>query len=197
MRDAGFDVLEATTGEEAIRIAQEQPRDLAILDMHMPGMSGIEAARTIQEIGVPVVYLSAYDDTETVEAAVAAGALGYLVKPVDVPRIVPMVEAALRRSAELRELAGEKTSLVAALDASKEINVAVGIVMEHFRLTRDEAFEALRRRARSERRRVQAVAEEVLAAAETFNTTINALRRTRDDVSANVPPAPTRRKADR
>jgi len=160
---AGYRVVTATGGHDAVRIAGSESPDLAILDVRMPDLSGIEAAKIIDgELGVPVMYLSAHGDTETVEAAVEKGAMGFLVKPVNAGRIIPSIEAALRRARDMGRLTG-------ALETGKSINRAIGVVMERYRLSAAEAFELIRRNARSRRIKVVAVAEEVLKAVETIN----------------------------
>ena len=105
LRDAGFTVIEAGSGEQAIEMCADFTPDLAILDMRMPGLSGLDVARWLKENnGAPFIFLSAYDDQETVQLAVAEGALGYLVKPVDVPHVLPTLHAALARAKELHKL---------------------------------------------------------------------------------------------
>lgn len=167
LRDAGYEVIEADCGEDALRLAEETFPHLAILDVRMPGMSGIEVAHALQELSVPVIFLSAYDDRDVVEPAIKEGALGYLVKPIDVSRVIPTIEAALIRAKEIQELSDTRERLTKALDTGNVVNVAVGLIMERERLTRKDAFEVLRRRARSERRKVKEVADELLNAWET------------------------------
>ena len=120
LRELGYTVSEASSGMEAVRICDEENPDLAILDMRMPGMSGIEAARQIVTTSrVPFIFLSAFDDADIVEQAIAEGALGYLVKPVSAPQIVPTIEAALSRSSDMDSLKQKEENLSAALNASR------------------------------------------------------------------------------
>lgn len=167
---AGFAVRLAGDGEEALAVAQGDPPDLAILDMRMPGMSGLETAAGLAQRGVPFLFLSAYDDQDLVDRAVEGGCLGYLVKPVDVDRAVPAIRAALRRGRELRALQGERDRLEGAVETAREVNVVVGVLMERHRIPREAAFEMLRRRARSERRKVRDLAQELMRSWETLNT---------------------------
>ncbi|WP_177419740.1 ANTAR domain-containing response regulator [endosymbiont of Lamellibrachia barhami] len=164
LRDAGYAVMEADSGEAAIGLAQNDRPDLAILDVRMPGMSGVEVAKEMRKIGVPVIFLSAYDGREIVESAVLEGALGYVVKPIDVSRMIPTIEAALGRAQELGELKLVGERLNHALDTGNLVNVAVGLIMERQRINRQEAFEVIRSRARSQRRKVRDVAAELLDA---------------------------------
>ncbi len=178
LRDAGYEVFEATDGDAAIRVCEDSRPDLAILDMRMPGKTGVEAAHYIrQHTDVPFIFLSAYGDKEVVELAVEEGALGYLVKPLDVPQLVPSIEAALARADELRRLRKSQDDLSTALEGGRETSMAVGVLMERYRLTRDTAFEALRFHARSERRKLAAVASELLNAAEVLSLGPDVLKR--------------------
>lgn len=106
--------------------------------------------------------LSAYSDAQTVERAASLGALGYLVKPLDVAQIRPAVEAGLRRARELDELRQTRAQLQKALDGDRDINVATGITMVQYRLQRTAAFELLRASSRSQRRKLAELAREVI-----------------------------------
>jgi len=167
LRRAGHTVLEAASGDEAIAIAGEQPPDLAILDMRMPGRSGVDVAVWLRErTDTPFIFLSAYGDTAAVEEAVRAGALGYLVKPLDVQQILPTIDAALMRGRELNALLEEEAQLSAALRLGRQTSLAVGILMARGQLTEQAAFNQLRTQARAERRKVSDLAVEVIKAVE-------------------------------
>ncbi len=165
---AGFEVEAVDNGREAVARAEGAHFDLAILDVRMPEMSGLEVAHRLRE-HCPVIILSAYSDAEVVEAAIREGAVGYLVKPVDVTQLIPAVETALARSADLRRLAAVEHHLNHALSQGREISVAVGLVMERHAVSQKEAFEAMRCRARSCRMKLAEVAQQMVAAAETVN----------------------------
>ncbi len=169
LRNAGYEVVEVDSGETALKVAAEQQFDLAILDVDMPGLSGIETAHKMRELNIPVVFLSAYDGSKIVEAAVAEGALGYVIKPIDVTKLIPTIEAALERAVELRTSKESESRLSSALDTGKVVNVVVGVIMERNHTTRDEAFELLRQKARSERRKVRDVAADMIRALEMLN----------------------------
>ena len=163
LRRSGYTVLDAAGGEEAIRLAGEHRPDLAILDMRMPDRDGLAVARWLCEYtDCPFLFLSAYGDAEVVEAAVQSGALGYLVKPLDVQQILPSIEAALNRGRELRALLEEEAQLSAALRLGREISMAVGILMAREGLDEQAAFERLRSKARTQRRRLRALAAELV-----------------------------------
>ena len=170
LRSAGYRVTGAASGEDALAMAGRDAPDLALLDVRMPGMNGIELGRRLRELaGVPFLYLSAYGDQEIVRQATDEGALGYLVKPLDIQQIVPSIEAALTRAREIRKLRESEAQLSAALTGSREISMAVGLLMTRNHLDRKQAFEVLRTFSRSQRRPITDVAGELLASAENLN----------------------------
>lgn len=169
LRDAGYRVSVAASGQEALEVAEKEEPDLAILDIRMPGMSGVEVSREMRRLGIPVIHLTAYDDRETLDAALEEGALGYLVKPIDVSKAIPTIEAALKRAGDLFKLQQSEARLSRALDTANVVNYAVGIISERHRITSQKAFDMIRDRARSERRRVKEIAREILDAAESIN----------------------------
>lgn len=168
---AGYVVAEAESVDEAEELLAGGLRpDLALLDIRMPGRSGIELARRLADYDrIPFVLLTAFGDREFVEEANAVGALAYLVKPIDVPQLIPAVEAAIARAGEINDLRETHRQLRQALDGDRQISVATGIVMVQHRLGRKEAFEVLRRSARSQRKKLSVVADEVVAAQEAMN----------------------------
>lgn len=168
---AGYVVAEAESVDEAEELLAGGLRpDLALLDIRMPGRSGIELARRLADYDrIPFVLLTAFGDREFVEEAKAIGALAYLVKPIDVPQLIPAVEAAIARAGEINDLRETHRQLRQALDGDRQISVATGIVMVQHRLGRKEAFEVLRRSARSQRKKLSVVADEVVAAQEAMN----------------------------
>ncbi len=178
LQQAGYQVITATDGEEAVRVGNQEKPDLAVLDIRMPELSGIEAARQLrQQSDIDSIFLTAYSDREIVEMATKEGALGYLVKPVDIHQLIPSIEAALGRSAELRRLHDSENNLVDAIQRNREISVAIGIYMERFRLTEQEAFTSLRNFARSQRRKLLEVATELVRISEEHYDLLNRIRR--------------------
>lgn len=173
LKRGGYNIIETDTGDEAVRLAIESQPDLAILDIMMPGLNGTEAAAAIRrETDVPFMFLSALDESDVVQKAVDEGALGYLVKPLNVPQLIPTVQAALARAQDLNRLRTAERNLATALSIGRETSVAVGILMERHRLTEAAAFEFLRLEARSQRRRVADLAEMIVGATETLNTIV-------------------------
>ncbi len=162
--DAGYDVRLAGSGDEALGMVAEECPDLAIVDKRMPRMSGFELGRRFAELGVPFIFLSAYSERDYVEEAAEIGTLGYLVKPIDIEKAIPTIEAALRRAKDFAALRQSGNRLELALETGNIVNVVVGIIMERYRLEQHEAFEMLRSRARAQRRKVKDVANESLDA---------------------------------
>jgi AmiR/NasT family two-component response regulator len=168
LRTAGYRVTSVASGEDALGITDTP--DLALLDVRMPGMSGIELGRKLRDQGgVPFLFLSAYGDQEIVKQAAEEGALGYLVKPLDIQQIVPSIEAALARGGDIRKLRESEAQLNTALTGSREISMVVGLLMQRDRIDRAQAFELLRSSARSKRRPIAELASELLKAAENLN----------------------------
>lgn len=166
----GYRVDTAASGEAALAHCLRTPPDLAILDIEMPGLSGIETARRLRETtAVPVMFLTAHDQQGLVEQAVAEGGLGYLVKPVGINQLVPAIEAALARAHDIGNLERTSRHLGHALEVDRNISIAIGILMERHGLADDLAFDALRQQARSQGRKVSVLAREIVAAVALLN----------------------------
>ena len=178
LQNAGYDVIKAVDGKEAVELGLKYQPALALMDINMPVMNGIEAARELAEkAGIATLFLTAYDEKNLVQQAIDEGALGYLVKPVDIRQIIPTLEASLARARELKALLKNREDLSDAMSSNKQINMAVGIYMERFQVNRLEAFEALRSFARRERRKLLEVAEELVAVTDNRNEIINRIHR--------------------
>ncbi|OXR50504.1 response regulator [Pusillimonas sp. T2] len=170
LKYAGFTVSEAYSGEQALQLLQDITPDLAILDISMPGVSGLDVARQLRaNTQIPFIFLTAYGDEETVKEATESGAVGYLVKPIDTAQLIPAIKAGLARAADIVELQRSEAQLNHALESSREISIAVGIIMERARLDHEKAFQALRSQARRTRRQVQDLAKSLIAAHETLS----------------------------
>ncbi|HHJ14773.1 MAG TPA: response regulator [Gammaproteobacteria bacterium] len=169
LREAGFSVLQARNGDEAEQLALDQQPDLTILDLRMPMKDGFEVAQSLNEAGLPFISLTSYGEQEMVERAAEAGSLAYLVKPLDVEQLVPAVQAALRAADEKRHMKANMEQMDKALSQSREISMAVGILMERCNFTAIQAFDALRDEARTQRRRIADIAAEYFQAAETLH----------------------------
>lgn len=123
MRKAGYEVLQATSAEQALELVAQRVPDLALLDISMPGMSGLELAQRLRrETSVPFMFLSSHANKDIVREAAEHGAIGYLVKPVDAKQLVPAVEAALLRAQEIRHLRSIGAELAAALATGRKVS---------------------------------------------------------------------------
>ncbi len=160
----GYAVHKAATGEEAVALAETVQPDLVLMDIRLPGITGIEAMRLIHDkIDVPVIFLSAYDSEEVVREAIALGSINYLVKPITIAQLVPAVESALARSRDIRKLRSSEEHLSTALTQSRDISVAIGMLMERHAVTAEEAFEMLRAHARNSRLKTADIAKDVIS----------------------------------
>jgi AmiR/NasT family two-component response regulator len=167
LRAAGYRVLEADSVDAALAQLAHATPDLALLDIRMGPVGGLDLARELQRQGrVPFMFLSAYNDLATVEQATEAGAVGFVVKPVDAAQLVPAVEAGIARAVDLARLRSTGRQLEQALDQQRAVSVAIGVLMERHRMTHNEAQALLRDHARAARRRMADVAERVVDAAE-------------------------------
>jgi response regulator NasT len=162
---AGHEVCaEARDGEEAVALAHAEQPELAILDVKMPRLDGIEAARRIlAERPIPIVMLTAYGQEELVARAVEAGVFGYLVKPFRETDLLPAIQTARARHAELEAMRDEAESLSEALATRKVVERAKGILMEREGLSENDAFVRLRRASQSSGRPLRVVAEALIA----------------------------------
>jgi response regulator NasT len=162
---SGFEVVaEARDGEEAVELALAESPDLALLDVKMPKLDGIDAARRIlEERPMPIVMVTAYGEKELVARAVEAGVFGYLVKPFRETDLLPAIEMAQARHEELVALRAEADSLAAALAARKAIERAKGLLMEREGLSERDAFARLRKASQISGRKLEVVAEALIA----------------------------------
>jgi response regulator NasT len=163
---AGYEVIDADNGDDAILLAREHRPDLALLDIRMEGKSGFDVAAYLREYcQVPFMFLSAFNDEQTVEQVKALGAIAYLVKPLDIGQIVPTVEAAFAQLGA--RVAPAASSTPASNDEVADvIPIAIGIVMHRYSLSRGEARERLAKLAQGEGRSLKAQAERLVEAVE-------------------------------
>ena len=170
---AGYDTVAAESAFDALQRVAEREADiaLALLDISMPGMSGLDLARRLKDhTSVAFMFLSSVDDAETARQAASHGAVGFVVKPVDAARLMPAFESALARADEIRQLRRTEANLNAALAAGRETSLAVGLLMARYQTDRNTAFEVLRDHARSSRRKINEVAEQLVSAEELLNS---------------------------
>ena len=163
---AGYLVCaEARDGNEAVELARSTAPDIVLLDVKMPVLDGIEAARRIlRERAVPILLLTAYTDAKLVRRAAEAGVFAYLVKPFDANELVPAIETAVARHEELVALREEVATLADALAARKSIERAKGLLMEHEGMTEGEAFARLRRASQVSGQSLKVIADAITVA---------------------------------
>ncbi|MPZ88216.1 MAG: response regulator [Nitriliruptorales bacterium] len=160
----------ATDGEAAVDAVERAKPDAVVMDVVMPRVDGLEAARRISERnGVAIVAITAYDDPQLVDRAIAAGVAAYLVKPVDSRQIDSALHLAVRRHAEFAALRAQVDELSDALEARKLVERAKGVLMERSGLSEAEAFGRIQRRARDRNQSMADVAQQILDAAKLFD----------------------------
>ncbi|MBM3741698.1 MAG: ANTAR domain-containing response regulator [Actinomycetota bacterium] len=165
LQEEGYEVIgDVGRGDLAVQMVRDLKPDVAIFDIKMPGMSGIEAAKQVsQEKLCPVVMLTAFSQREIIEQARDAGALAYLVKPFQRVDLVPAIELAIARFAEMRALSGEVAALGAQLEVRKLVDRAKGVLIDKFKMSENDAFVFIQRMAMSERKRMGEIAEQIIA----------------------------------
>jgi len=168
LKSLGYDVIGvARTGAEAIDLAARLSPDIIIMDIRMPEVDGTEAASRINaQKPTPILMLTAYTDRETIRRAENAGALGYLVKPVNEVELTPAINIALARFRELQDLRSKVDELADSLEARKVVERAKGILMQRLGLSERDAYERLRHRARDKRAKMKDIAQAIIEAEE-------------------------------
>jgi response regulator NasT len=169
LAQAGYDVIDADNGDDAILLARQHRPDLALLDIRMEGKSGFDVAAYLREYcQTPFMFLSAFNDEQTVEQVKALGAIAYLVKPLDIGQIVPTVEAAFANLASRSpaHAPGVGHQPASNDDGADLIPIAIGIVMHRYSLPRAEARERLAKLAQAEGRSLKTQAERLVEAVE-------------------------------
>jgi AmiR/NasT family two-component response regulator len=164
LEEEGYTVVgEAGRGDQAVSLVCSLKPDLVILDVKMPGMDGIEAARRITEASASaVLMLTAFSQREVIEQARDAGALAYLVKPFQKTDLVPAIELAIARYAETRALMAEVGELTERLEMRKLIDRAKGRLIDAYGMKEADAFSFIQKSAMAARTSMRAVAESVL-----------------------------------
>jgi len=165
LEEEGYEVVgETGRGDEAVDLVREHGPDLVILDIRMPGLDGLSAAREIAgERRAAVLILTAYSQRDLIEQARDAGALAYLVKPFQKAELLPAVEVALGRFREMQALHDQTASLEESLEARKLVDRAKGLLMDRHGLSEADAFSFVQKSAMSERVTMKDIAEKVIA----------------------------------
>jgi len=171
LAQAGYEVIDADNGDDAILLARQHRPDLALLDIRMEGKSGFDVAEYLRDVGhTPFVFLSAFSDDATVAKVKSLGALAYLVKPLEVGQIVPTVDAAFERAraaaVAVVQTAARSSEDDGAAALASPVPLALGVLMHRFSLTRGDALARLRRTATAEGRTLRVQAERIVQAVE-------------------------------
>jgi two-component system, response regulator PdtaR len=165
LEEEGYEVVADTgRGDTAIDMVREHRPDVAIFDIKMPGMDGLDAARVVSAEKIcPVVMLTAFSQREVIEQARDAGVLAYLVKPFQKTDLVPAIELAIGRFLEMKALSGERDALDEQLELRKLLDRAKGLLIDQHSLTEQAAFDFIQKMAMSKRMRMREVALAVLS----------------------------------
>ncbi|HOM12606.1 MAG TPA: response regulator [Rubrivivax sp.] len=163
LAQAGYEVIDADNGDDAILLARQHKPELALLDIRMEGKSGFDVAEYLRTAcRIPFIFLSAFADADTVAQVAALGAVGYMVKPLDVGQIVPTVDAAFERLRAQRDQAAAP----GAQGPSDIVAMAAGVLMHRYSLSRTEALSRLRRVADAAKVPLDEQAERLVRAVE-------------------------------
>jgi two-component system, response regulator PdtaR len=164
LRDAGFEVVgEAADGEQAVALATELKPDVVVMDVKMPVLDGISAAERIGKAHLaPVVLLTAFSQTELVERARDAGAMAYVVKPFSPADLLPAVEIAISRYAQITALEAEVADLAERFETRKRVDRAKGLLMTKMGLTEPESFRWIQKTSMDRRLTMREVADAVI-----------------------------------
>jgi response regulator NasT len=164
LEEEGYEVVgETGRGDDAVQLVREHKPDIAILDIKMPGLDGLQAAREITtERGAAVLILTAFSQRDLIEQARDAGALAYLVKPFQRSELIPAVEVALGRFQEMRALEDEVKGLEDQLETRRLVDRAKGLLMDKQGLSENDAFSYIQKTAMSERTTMKSVAQQII-----------------------------------
>jgi response regulator NasT len=164
LQEEGYEVVgDVGRGDKAVEMVEALRPDVAIFDIKMPGMSGLEAAKIVSDKKIcPVVMLTAFSQREIIEQARDAGALAYLVKPFQKTDLVPAIELAIARFAELKSLSGEVAALGAQLEIRKLVDRAKGVLIDEHQMSESDAFSFIQSMAMSQRMKMGDIAEQII-----------------------------------
>ena len=168
LEDAGHTVVgEAADGLEALELVRREKPDIVLLDIKMPRLDGIHAARMIGHEGLaPVLLLTAYSQEDMVDKAKDSGVLGYLVKPVSPVNLFPAIEIAMAQFSRQREAARQLEEMNDRIETRKAVDRAKGCLMDLYHISEDEAYRRLQQYSMKNRKPLKTVAEAVIAGAE-------------------------------
>ena len=165
LEEEGYEVVgDCGRGDEAVTLVKKMNPDVVILDIKMPVMTGLEAAKLISATKIcPVVMLTAFSQREIIEQARDAGALAYLVKPFQKSDLVPAIELAIARFAEMQALTGEVAALGAQLEIRKLVDRAKGILLDKYAMSESDAFAYIQKLAMAERVKMGEISQRIIS----------------------------------
>lgn len=168
LKEIGYTVVgDASDGAEAVELCEKYHPDLVLMDINMPRLNGIQAARIIKErYQIPVVIVSGYSDEQLIKDATDAGVFNYLIKPVTKQNLAPAIEVALKNHSEYYKISEESNRLKVALEERKLIERAKGIIMSQKNLSEQEAMRRLQLLSNNKNIKLAEVAKEIIAADE-------------------------------
>lgn len=166
LEEMGFEVVgEAADGQKAVELTRSHKPDVVILDIKMPVMDGLDAAKIISDEKIsPVVLLTAYSQKDLVERAKAAGVFAYLVKPFQESDLMPAIEVAIARYLELKDLETNIGDLEQKLETRKIVDRAKGILMDKYKMTEADAFRRIQQQSMNQRRSMKEIADAIVIA---------------------------------
>jgi AmiR/NasT family two-component response regulator len=160
-------IAEAADGQRALELARSLKPDVVIMDIKMPVMDGLDAAKVIAEEKIaPVVLLTAYSQKDLIERAKEAGVFAYLVKPFQESDLLPAIEIAISRYLEQQDLESQLGDLEEKLEARKLVDRAKGILMDKYQMNESEAFRRIQQQSMNQRRTMKEIAEALIIAHE-------------------------------
>jgi response regulator NasT len=165
LEEEGYEIVgETGRGDEAVELVKEHEPDVAILDIKMPGLDGLSAAREISgERRAAVLILTAFSQRDLIEQARDAGALAYLVKPFQRSELIPAIEVAIGRFNEMRALQDQAANLEDQLETRKIVDRAKGKLMDGHKMSESESFSFIQKTAMQERMTMKAISEKIIA----------------------------------
>lgn len=174
LRQAGYNISTVESVREADIWLQNNDRpDLVILDMRMPSGDGLELAPKLEALNhIPFILQTAYSEQDIIDQANASGAICYLVKPVTIAQLIPAIETALSRAKAFEGMRKKEQELKGVLDTDRIVSVAIGIIMDHYRMNYDQSKEVLRKTARSKSIKISELASSIISSRESLNIEI-------------------------
>ena len=173
---AGYAVNTTESVDEAEAWLENNPRpDIAIIDINMPERSGLELPERLNQLDhIPFIFLTARSEPDINIQANALGAMAYLVKPIDSQQLIPAIQTALSRAQDFKLMKSQQQQLQTALDGDRSVSIAIGIIMDQYRINYDDANAMLRKSARSQRLKLVDLATSIINSRETLNLENNA-----------------------